>query len=72
MGAAQGQGTIPWIVVEAGLCERLHCRPSELEREDVGGIIRGLDLLDLYRALRKPFGELSDADKERVGRALQE
>jgi len=53
------------------LCERLHCRPSELAREDVGLIICGLDLLDLYRALQKPFSELSEADKVRVAQALQ-
>jgi len=34
------------------LCERLHCLPSQLRREDLGNIMRGLELVDLYRDLK--------------------
>ena len=62
---------LPWGVIEMGLCERLHCRPSELADEDVGAIIRDMNLLDLFRNLRRPVSELSDEANAQVGAALQ-
>lgn len=43
---------MPFEAVVMALCERLHCLPSELFREDMGYIMRGLDLVDLYRELK--------------------
>jgi len=62
---------LPWGVIEMGLCERLHCLPSELSGEDVGAIIRDMNLLDLFRNLRKPTSELSSEANAQVGAALQ-
>jgi hypothetical protein len=61
----------PWEVIEMGLCERLNCLPSHLENEDIGAILLRLSLLDLYHALQKRPSELSDAEKIRIGKALQ-
>jgi hypothetical protein len=59
--------------MEAGLCERLHCRPSELDQEDVGRIMRGFSLLDLYRdMMAMARGEdISDDASIRIGKALE-
>jgi hypothetical protein len=58
-------------VTEASLWERFHWRPSELDEEDIGRILTGIDLLDLYRDLRKDPHDLSPEANERVGKALQ-
>ncbi len=58
------------------LCRMFHCLPSELEREDVGYILRGLELMDLSDALTlaaQPDGwdRLTAEQKRLVGDALE-
>ena len=60
-------------MIEIALCERFHCLPSQLEHEDIGMIVRGCNLLDLYHALKRSAAgdELSEEENALVGRALQ-
>ena len=73
MRAAKGKGITPWPAIQMGLCERLHCTPSQLAQEDIGEILRGFNLLDLYRNLKAlARGEtLSGDTMDRIGDALQ-
>jgi hypothetical protein len=36
--------------------------PSQLDREDIGRLQRGLEALDLYNAAKKPFNKWTPAD----------
>jgi hypothetical protein len=71
--AARGLDPAPWEVVEASLCERFHCLPSQLDSEDVARILRGIDVLELYRDLRRYLdGErLKPSEMDRIMPALQ-
>ncbi len=64
---------LPWEVSSVGICERLQWRylPEDLDEVDVGALLRNLNLLDLYRNLRKPTSELGPEANAAVGRALQ-
>jgi hypothetical protein len=73
LNAAYDKGALPWDVLEAQLCERFRKFPEELDRVDVGRLMRDLRMLDVYQAAeRQAKGEkLSDNESALMGQVLQ-
>jgi hypothetical protein len=73
MRAASGQASLPWELLEAGLCERFHVLPEQLDRSDVGRLLRLVDTIELFRAFKKTQegGKLTDGEARMVGDVLK-
>lgn len=73
MRAAYDDGILPWEAVEAMLWERFGWTPEQLDKADVGRILRSMNLADSYRLLRafQDNESLSQSQLDRVGELLQ-
>jgi hypothetical protein len=73
MRAADGRGGLPWELVEAGLCERFRILPEQLDQADVGRLLRLVDTLELFRALKKAQtgGKLTESEHQMIGKVLK-
>ena len=54
------------------MCERFHCLPWQLAREDLGALLRGVSLLDTYRLGQKVKAQqkLTPEENAEVGKLL--
>lgn len=66
----EGAGT-PWEVLEDALCQRYHCLPSQLDREDAGRVLRNAEAGNL-KALMEAFVEHPESISESGSRAVGE
>jgi len=74
--AENGEGEIPEELLVGLLCERFRCLPSELEKEDIGLLLRVSEALSIFRAVEKmrtPEGQklLTKDEKRLLAEILQ-
>lgn len=72
MRAADGKASLPWGAIEAQICERFHKFPEELDKVDVGRLVRSMELAEIYRVSQKyNDGEtLTTAENKTLGKIL--
>ncbi len=59
--------------MEVRICERFHKWPEELDKIDVGRLMRGLKLQDVYNIAKKQQSgaQMTGAESDLLGRILQ-
>ena len=71
--AASGEGIPPYDLLIGNLCDRFHVLPSQVEGEDLPRLLRMVEQVELYSAIRRmQAGEkLSGWERAAVGEVLQ-
>jgi len=73
LNAAYGEGVLPWEILEISLCERFGCLPWDLDGQDIGRLLYGIKLNNIYQIAHKHAqgDKLNDSENETFGKVLQ-